>query len=474
MPPPRLELTGAVDSRRSLDERSVRPSPPACALPPFGPLCPRSLAHQGFSSHRHAVWLSPPPAPEAEKTENRLRGHTRRPRRRPLNPHRRAPRGLRRHLTEGPDGHRETSSGPGPRPRGTGGPSSPDHRRRYGPPVAGRRGGARARRARGPALQPRQGAVRRARRDQARPRRLLRARPRAAAADDGRAPGAHAALPATARADRRSSRSASRRTRPSGCETTTVTTVNGTPSRALVIADLAHVVWAVNLGCLGFHVWPYRAADPEHCDELRLDLDPQPGTDFTTCAARPRRAQGAARRARHRRLPEDHGQPRPARLRPPASRAGTPTRCAPPRSRSPASSSAAAPTSSRRRGGRRSAASGSSSTTTRTPRTRRSSARGRCVPRRAARSRRRCAGRRSSSSHPDELTLATVPDRLDRLGDPWADIDDAPQSLEPLLAMHERDRANGLLDAPWPPVYPKMPDEPPRVAPSRARKQPSG
>src|SRR3954449_2266576 len=68
---------------------------------------------------------------------------------------------------------------------------------------------------------------------------------------------------------------------PDWLETTTVTTVNGTPSRGLVIADLAHVVWAVNLGCLGFHVWPYRATDPEHCDELRLDLDPQPGTDFS-------------------------------------------------------------------------------------------------------------------------------------------------------------------------------------------------
>jgi DNA primase len=75
--------------------------------------------------------------------------------------------------------------------------------------------------------------------------------------------------------------------------------------------------------------------------------------------------------------------------------------------------------------------------------------------------------------HPDELSLATVPDRLDRLGDPWEDIDADPQSLDPLLGMHERDRANGLLDAPWPPVYPKMPDEPPRVAPSRARKESS-
>ena len=49
-------------------------------------------------------------------------------------------------------------------------------------------------------------------------------------------------------------------------------------------------------------------------------------------------------------------------------------------------------------------------------------------------------------------------------------MNDDPQSLEPLLAMHRRDREQGLLDAPWPPVYPKQPDEPPRVAPSRAKK----
>jgi len=36
--------------------------------------------------------------------------------------------------------------------------------------------------------------------------------------------------------------------------------------------------------------------------------------------------------------------------------------------------------------------------------------------------------------------------------------------------MVRRDEANGLQDAPWPPVYPKMPNEPPRVAPSRAKK----
>jgi hypothetical protein len=73
---------------------------------------------------------------------------------------------------------------------------------------------------------------------------------------------------------------------------------------------------------------------------------------------------------------------------------------------------------------------------------------------------------------PDELTIAMVPSRVRHFGDPWGSMAHEMQSLEPLLAMHERDRAAGLLDAPWPPVYPKMPGEPPRVSPSRARKAP--
>src|SRR5439155_24897776 len=64
---------------------------------------------------------------------------------------------------------------------------------------------------------------------------------------------------------------------PEWLETSVVSTPNGTTSHALVAADLAHIVWAVNLGCLGFHVWPNEADDPDHADELRIDLDPQPG-----------------------------------------------------------------------------------------------------------------------------------------------------------------------------------------------------
>ena len=48
----------------------------------------------------------------------------------------------------------------------------------------------------------------------------------------------------------------------------------------------------------------------------------------------------------------------------------------------------------------------------------------------------------------------------------------ATQRREPLLAWSRRDMDDGLMDAPWPPVYPKQPNEPPRVAPSRAKADP--
>ena len=67
---------------------------------------------------------------------------------------------------------------------------------------------------------------------------------------------------------------------PPWLQTTVVSTPNGTTSRVFIAEDMAHIIWAVNLGCLGFHPWPYQAADPEHTDELRIDLDPTPGVRF--------------------------------------------------------------------------------------------------------------------------------------------------------------------------------------------------
>lgn len=71
---------------------------------------------------------------------------------------------------------------------------------------------------------------------------------------------------------------------------------------------------------------------------------------------------------------------------------------------------------------------------------------------------------------PEDFTILTVPDRVRSLGDPGAGIDQAVGSLEAVLETAARHRADGLGDAPWPPHYRKQSDEPARVAPSKRRK----
>src|SRR5262245_20064499 len=73
-------------------------------------------------------------------------------------------------------------------------------------------------------------------------------------------------------------------------------------------------------------------------------------------------------------------------------------------------------------------------------------------------------------SDPADFTVLTVPKRFAATGDPHAGMDDAAGSLDGLLELADRDQAEGLGDAPWPPHFRKMEGEAPRVAPSRARK----
>ncbi len=68
---------------------------------------------------------------------------------------------------------------------------------------------------------------------------------------------------------------------------------------------------------------------------------------------------------------------------------------------------------------------------------------------------------------PDDFTIATVPDFIAGRPNPWADIDKKPQSIKKLLDMVKADEDRGLGDMPYPPNYPKMPGEPPRVQPSK-------
>ncbi len=70
---------------------------------------------------------------------------------------------------------------------------------------------------------------------------------------------------------------------------------------------------------------------------------------------------------------------------------------------------------------------------------------------------------------PAAFTVRTVPERLRGAGDPWAPMPAAAGRLDVLLSWWERDREAGLGELPFPPEFPKMPGEPPRVQPSRAR-----
>jgi DNA ligase D len=256
---------------------------------------------------------------------------------------------------------------------------------------------------------------------------------------------------------------------PDWLQTAIVTTPNGTSSRALVLADMAHVVWAVNLACLGFHLWPHRHDTPDVADELRLDLDPQPGVGFEEARAAAAELRGLLDELGIVGYPKTTGN-RGLHVYVPLE----------PRWDSYEVRSAAVAIArelERRRPDLITAAWWKEE-------------RGRRIfvdynqnaPHKTifgAWSVRARPGAQVStpvtwdeldSIHPDALTIASVPKRVEADGDPWEGMN--AQSLEPVLELHERDRAAGLMDAPWPPVYPKQPGEPPRVAPSRARKEP--
>ena len=242
---------------------------------------------------------------------------------------------------------------------------------------------------------------------------------------------------------------------------------SGRSAELLAPADLAHVIWAVNLGCIDLNPWPVRRADVDHPDELRVDLDPTPEAGFAEVrkvalvvnevltdhglVGYPKTSGSRGIHVYVRVVPEwDFTEVRRAAL----ALAREVERRAPKlattawwkeqrhgvfldynqnaRDRTIASAYSARPTAD----GRVSCA---------------------------------LEWKEVVDVEPGDLTVKTVPRRFKKK-DPSTAIDDSPGRLDSLLELALRDEREGLGDAPWPPHFPKQKGEPRRVQPSRARK----
>lgn len=256
---------------------------------------------------------------------------------------------------------------------------------------------------------------------------------------------------------------------PEWVQTAEVRFPSGRTAQEVAPADLATIIWMVNLGTVRFHPWPVRLPDTEAVDQLRIDLDPQPGVDFDTAVRAAlvlrevlteagltgfcktsggrgvhvyapiepadfiaaRHAAIAVGRELARRLPDQvtvnwWKEERGTRVFVDFNQMA--------RDRLMTSAYSIRPTP---------------------------------------------AGLVSApvdwdelaSIQPFQFSVVTMLARFAERGDLWADLDaTTPGSLRTALDWYERDAAAGEGELPYPPEYPKMPGEPPRVQPSRAHR----
>ncbi|MGV8909299.1 MAG: DNA polymerase domain-containing protein [Propionicimonas sp.] len=253
---------------------------------------------------------------------------------------------------------------------------------------------------------------------------------------------------------------------PEWVQTAEVTFPSGRTAIEVAPADVASIVWMANLGTVRFHPWPVRAADTDAVDQLRIDLDPQTGVDFAMAVTaalelrdvlseagltafcktsggrgvhvfapitgsdfiEARHAAIAIGRELARRLPEQvtvnwWKEERGERVFVDFNQMA--------RDRLMTSAYSIRPTVR----GLVSAPLDWSE-----------------LP----------------DVHPSDFTLLTMPGRFAEVGDKWGGMDDLePGSLHTALEWFDRDAANGEGEMPYPPEYPKMPGEPPRVQPSK-------
>ena len=260
--------------------------------------------------------------------------------------------------------------------------------------------------------------------------------------------------------------------RPSWIEVVALRFPSGRIAEEVVPRDAAALAWMANLGCLELHPHPVRTQDLEHPDELRVDLDPVPGVDWSQLQAVARAVRGVLADFGLVGWPKTSGS-RGIHVNVRIHPCWTFSQV------------------------RRAALALAREVERRAPTLATSkwwkeerhgvfldynqNAKDRTVcsaysvrPKPDARVSAPLTWDELDDCRPEDFTLRTMPGRFAAIGDRHAEIDAHPGSLEPLLELSARQEAEGLGDAPWPPHYAKQPGEPPRVQPSRSRRRMTG
>jgi DNA ligase D len=255
---------------------------------------------------------------------------------------------------------------------------------------------------------------------------------------------------------------------PDYVETCRISFPSGRHADEVCPTEIATVAWCAQMGTLTFHPWPVRRDDVDHPDELRIDLDPQPGTDFDDAVRVAGVARGLLGELGFAGFPKTSGGRGIhiyVRIEPRWT--FTDVRHA---------AIAFGRELARRMPGEVTTSWWKEERGERVFVDYNQNARDRTIaspysvrPKPGAPVSAPLAWDELGDVEPEDFTVATMPARFAEIGDRFAAIDEVAHSLDPLLEMYDRDEAAGEADMPYPPDYPKMPGEPKRVQPSRDR-----
>lgn len=256
---------------------------------------------------------------------------------------------------------------------------------------------------------------------------------------------------------------------PEWARTTMCTYPSGRSHPQLVIDEVATAVWAVQMNTLTFHPWPVRSGDNDHPDELRIDLDPQPGRTFgdvVTAAVALREVMDDAGLAARVKTSGSRGLHVYARIDPVVEFLGVRHAViAIARRLERAMPDLVTTAWWKEERGEKIFVDFNQANRDRTIASAYSP---RPLPGAPVSMPVRWAD--LDGLDPGQFTVRTVPEILAADGDAWADLDDHLGTLEVAMSWWEQDLQDGLGEEPFPPEYPKMPGEPPRVQPSKKRR----